>query len=146
MIVPARGPGHFGWDPIFEPLGTGLTYANFTSSYPYYWHDIEIKLCRDAFWTEEQVIASGQGTWKTGTFYRDLGLVHNPSKEKKKYSSYVSIRPENMYLRCPSTSNRRKAKHDVYIMIISSNDGDGQENRNTIPVGCKNSQHNPCKL
>ena len=83
MIVPARGPGHFGWDPIFEPLGTGLTYANFTSPYPYYWHDIEIKLCRDAFWTEEQVIASGQGTWKTGTFYRDLGLVHNPSKEKK---------------------------------------------------------------
>lgn len=26
-IVPARGPGHFGWDPIFEPLGAGLTYA-----------------------------------------------------------------------------------------------------------------------
>ncbi|KAF9498889.1 Maf/Ham1 [Pleurotus eryngii] len=26
-IVPARGPGHFGWDSCFEPLGTGLTYA-----------------------------------------------------------------------------------------------------------------------
>lgn len=27
MIVPARGPGHFGWDAVFEPLGTGLTYV-----------------------------------------------------------------------------------------------------------------------
>ncbi|KAK1233256.1 nucleoside triphosphate pyrophosphohydrolase ham1 [Marasmius sp. AFHP31] len=26
-IVPARGPGLFGWDPVFEPSGTGLTYA-----------------------------------------------------------------------------------------------------------------------
>ncbi|KAJ3570726.1 hypothetical protein NP233_g4214 [Leucocoprinus birnbaumii] len=26
-IVPARGPGHFGWDAVFEPLDTGLTYA-----------------------------------------------------------------------------------------------------------------------
>jgi len=26
-IVPARGPHSFGWDPIFEPEGTGLTYA-----------------------------------------------------------------------------------------------------------------------
>ncbi|KAF9446042.1 Maf/Ham1 [Macrolepiota fuliginosa MF-IS2] len=26
-VVPARGPGHFGWDAVFEPLGTGLTYA-----------------------------------------------------------------------------------------------------------------------
>ncbi|KXN84055.1 Inosine triphosphate pyrophosphatase, partial [Leucoagaricus sp. SymC.cos] len=23
MIVSARGPGYFGWDPVFEPLGTG---------------------------------------------------------------------------------------------------------------------------
>ncbi|KAF5356849.1 hypothetical protein D9756_006805 [Leucocoprinus leucothites] len=27
MIVPAKGPGDFGWDAVFEPLGTGLTYA-----------------------------------------------------------------------------------------------------------------------
>ncbi|KAJ6469055.1 inosine triphosphate pyrophosphatase-like protein [Mycena vitilis] len=26
-IVPARGPGIFGWDAVFEPTGTGLTYA-----------------------------------------------------------------------------------------------------------------------
>ncbi|KIK62933.1 hypothetical protein GYMLUDRAFT_41211 [Collybiopsis luxurians FD-317 M1] len=26
-IVPARGPAKFGWDPVFEPTGTGLTYA-----------------------------------------------------------------------------------------------------------------------
>ncbi|KAJ6524527.1 inosine triphosphate pyrophosphatase-like protein [Mycena capillaripes] len=26
-IVPARGPGIFGWDAVFEPSGTGLTYA-----------------------------------------------------------------------------------------------------------------------
>jgi len=26
-IVPARGPKTFGWDAVFEPLGTGLTYA-----------------------------------------------------------------------------------------------------------------------
>ncbi|KAJ7739507.1 inosine triphosphate pyrophosphatase-like protein [Mycena metata] len=26
-IVPARGPGVFGWDAVFEPTGTGLTYA-----------------------------------------------------------------------------------------------------------------------
>ncbi|KAI5481039.1 hypothetical protein MNV49_006225 [Pseudohyphozyma bogoriensis] len=26
-IVPARGPGHFGWDPVFEVEGTGKTYA-----------------------------------------------------------------------------------------------------------------------
>jgi inosine triphosphate pyrophosphatase len=27
-IVPARGPGHFGWDPIFAPIeGEGKTYA-----------------------------------------------------------------------------------------------------------------------
>ena len=24
-IVPARGPKVFGWDAVFEPLGTGLT-------------------------------------------------------------------------------------------------------------------------
>jgi inosine triphosphate pyrophosphatase len=27
FIVPARGPHSFGWDPIFEPEGTGQTYA-----------------------------------------------------------------------------------------------------------------------
>ncbi|KAH9939332.1 Maf/Ham1 [Epithele typhae] len=26
-IVPARGPGSFGWDPCFEPNNTGKTYA-----------------------------------------------------------------------------------------------------------------------
>ncbi|KAJ3753369.1 inosine triphosphate pyrophosphatase-like protein [Lentinula raphanica] len=26
-IVPPRGPAKFGWDPVFEPDGTGLTYA-----------------------------------------------------------------------------------------------------------------------
>ncbi|KAK7453560.1 nucleoside triphosphate pyrophosphohydrolase ham1, variant 2 [Stygiomarasmius scandens] len=26
-IVPARGPPGFGWDAVFEPNGTGLTYA-----------------------------------------------------------------------------------------------------------------------
>jgi len=26
-IVPARGPHSFGWDPVFEPEGTGQTYA-----------------------------------------------------------------------------------------------------------------------
>ncbi|KIY52198.1 Maf/Ham1 [Fistulina hepatica ATCC 64428] len=26
-LVPARGPAVFGWDPCFEPLGTGQTYA-----------------------------------------------------------------------------------------------------------------------
>ncbi|KAL0950347.1 hypothetical protein HGRIS_010315 [Hohenbuehelia grisea] len=26
-VVPARGPGHFGWDACFEPLGSSLTYA-----------------------------------------------------------------------------------------------------------------------
>ncbi|KAF8626731.1 hypothetical protein AX17_006497 [Amanita inopinata Kibby_2008] len=26
-IVPARGPKVFGWDAVFEPLGTGMTYA-----------------------------------------------------------------------------------------------------------------------
>ncbi|PLW06118.1 hypothetical protein PCANC_00447 [Puccinia coronata f. sp. avenae] len=26
-IVPPRGPANFGWDPIFEVAGTGLTYA-----------------------------------------------------------------------------------------------------------------------
>ncbi|KAF7763676.1 hypothetical protein Agabi119p4_8213 [Agaricus bisporus var. burnettii] len=30
-IVPARGPPQFGWDPCFEPLGTGLTYAEMPS-------------------------------------------------------------------------------------------------------------------
>ena len=24
-IVPARGPPDFGWDPIFEPIGSKLT-------------------------------------------------------------------------------------------------------------------------
>jgi inosine triphosphate pyrophosphatase len=28
-IVPARGPKIFGWDAVFEPLGTGLTYTIF---------------------------------------------------------------------------------------------------------------------
>ena len=27
MIVPARGPHNFGWDPIFQPLGYTETYA-----------------------------------------------------------------------------------------------------------------------
>lgn len=27
MIVPARGPTYFGWDPIFQPAGFELTYA-----------------------------------------------------------------------------------------------------------------------
>ncbi|KIM36044.1 hypothetical protein M413DRAFT_449375 [Hebeloma cylindrosporum] len=30
-IVPARGPKVFGWDAIFEPLGTGMTYAEMPS-------------------------------------------------------------------------------------------------------------------
>ncbi|KAK7462798.1 nucleoside triphosphate pyrophosphohydrolase ham1 [Stygiomarasmius scandens] len=30
-IVPARGPPNFGWDPVFEPKGTGLTYAEMSS-------------------------------------------------------------------------------------------------------------------
>ncbi|KAF7373488.1 Inosine triphosphate pyrophosphatase [Mycena sanguinolenta] len=30
-IVPARGPGIFGWDAVFEPTGTGLTYAEMPS-------------------------------------------------------------------------------------------------------------------
>ncbi|KLO14506.1 Ham1-like protein [Schizopora paradoxa] len=30
-IVPARGPGSFGWDPIFEAENTGKTYAEMTS-------------------------------------------------------------------------------------------------------------------
>ncbi|KAF5330556.1 hypothetical protein D9619_005317 [Psilocybe cf. subviscida] len=30
-IVPARGPKVFGWDAVFEPLGTGLTYAEMPS-------------------------------------------------------------------------------------------------------------------
>lgn len=27
LIVQARGPAHFGWDPIFQPEGYSLTYA-----------------------------------------------------------------------------------------------------------------------
>ncbi|THU91054.1 Ham1-like protein [Dendrothele bispora CBS 962.96] len=30
-IVPARGPPVFGWDAVFEPNGTGLTYAEMPS-------------------------------------------------------------------------------------------------------------------
>ncbi|KAH9442693.1 hypothetical protein MJO28_004878 [Puccinia striiformis f. sp. tritici] len=30
-IVPPRGPTNFGWDPIFEVVGTGLTYAEMSS-------------------------------------------------------------------------------------------------------------------
>ncbi|GAW09246.1 Ham1-like protein [Lentinula edodes] len=30
-IVPARGAAKFGWDPVFEPNGTGLTYAEMAS-------------------------------------------------------------------------------------------------------------------
>ncbi|KAJ7248878.1 inosine triphosphate pyrophosphatase-like protein [Mycena haematopus] len=30
-IVPARGPDIFGWDAVFEPSGTGLTYAEMPS-------------------------------------------------------------------------------------------------------------------
>ncbi|KAI7954470.1 hypothetical protein MJO28_004870 [Puccinia striiformis f. sp. tritici] len=30
-IVPPRGPTNFGWDPIFEVDGTGLTYAEMSS-------------------------------------------------------------------------------------------------------------------
>ncbi|KJA25507.1 hypothetical protein HYPSUDRAFT_37497 [Hypholoma sublateritium FD-334 SS-4] len=30
-IVPARGPKVFGWDAVFEPLDTGLTYAEMPS-------------------------------------------------------------------------------------------------------------------
>ncbi|KIL58976.1 hypothetical protein M378DRAFT_169955 [Amanita muscaria Koide BX008] len=30
-IVPARGPKTFGWDAVFEPLNTGLTYAEMPS-------------------------------------------------------------------------------------------------------------------
>ena len=27
MIVSARGPTYFGWDPIFQPIGFDKTYA-----------------------------------------------------------------------------------------------------------------------
>jgi len=30
-IVPARGPANFGWDPIFEVAGTGITYAEMSA-------------------------------------------------------------------------------------------------------------------
>ncbi|TFK43965.1 inosine triphosphate pyrophosphatase-like protein [Crucibulum laeve] len=30
-IVPARGPKVFGWDAVFEPIGTGMTYAEMPS-------------------------------------------------------------------------------------------------------------------
>ncbi|KAL7282761.1 Maf/Ham1 [Trametes coccinea BRFM310] len=30
-IVPARGDGHFGWDPVFEAEDTGKTYAEMAS-------------------------------------------------------------------------------------------------------------------
>src|SRR5271170_3875053 len=29
-IVPARGPNHFGWDPVFQPKGWEKTYAEMT--------------------------------------------------------------------------------------------------------------------
>lgn len=29
VIVSARGPNVFGWDPVFQPLGTGLTLDSF---------------------------------------------------------------------------------------------------------------------
>lgn len=33
IIVAARGPdGSFGWDPIFQPEGSGLTYAEMEKS------------------------------------------------------------------------------------------------------------------
>lgn len=32
-IVPARGPANFGWDPILEIEGTGLTYAEMDSKH-----------------------------------------------------------------------------------------------------------------
>ena len=31
-IVPARGPPDFGWDPIFQPQGFQLTYAEMEST------------------------------------------------------------------------------------------------------------------
>ena len=32
LIVPARGPANFGWDPIFQPQGFEETYAELDSS------------------------------------------------------------------------------------------------------------------
>ncbi|KAF8720843.1 hypothetical protein AX14_010674 [Amanita brunnescens Koide BX004] len=32
VIVSARGPNAFGWDPVFQPHGTGLTYAEMPSN------------------------------------------------------------------------------------------------------------------
>ena len=32
LIVPARGPPNFGWDPIFQPDGFDQTYAELDSS------------------------------------------------------------------------------------------------------------------
>ncbi|KAK4524220.1 hypothetical protein GAYE_SCF02G2119 [Galdieria yellowstonensis] len=32
IIVPARGPNVFGWDPIFQPQGSSLTYAEMEKS------------------------------------------------------------------------------------------------------------------
>ncbi|KAI3428210.1 hypothetical protein D9Q98_006590 [Chlorella vulgaris] len=48
-IVPARGPSSFGWDPIFEPAGSALTYGEMTPAQksPYSHRHKALKLLRD---------------------------------------------------------------------------------------------------
>ncbi|CAK5271835.1 unnamed protein product, partial [Mycena citricolor] len=46
-IVPARGPGVFGWDAVFEPTGTGLTYVLPLGSMLQYMNT-DLQICGDA--------------------------------------------------------------------------------------------------
>ena len=57
-IVPARGEGKFGWDPVFEAQDTGKTYVHAMTT----WKRgilTRLQLCRDGGYREEQDLASG---------------------------------------------------------------------------------------
>lgn len=64
-IVPARGPGRFGWDPIFEVEGLGQTSValSFPSRRAYYLPEKTDQIRRDGPGGEEQDLTQIQGPY-----------------------------------------------------------------------------------
>lgn len=77
-IVSARGAAKFGWDPVFEPNGTGLTCVRSAFFISFHLKTLE-QICRNGFRTEKPHFTSVQSTREAQSVYSVVvrSLYHN---------------------------------------------------------------------